>query len=164
MMGAVTAVLVLVVHKLGGCVFRAGNRAAARKRERLQQAGWRFSRTSRASVADAPAAVEPPPPRLPWRQRLRKWAHEASWGSLTAWVVNRIAFYALLWMFTAFGATFGEEDTYEMLTDWGISMGVAWFILEPFQILIIVIFTVCLTSGRGRKCGEKLTICFDVCG
>lgn len=166
MMGAFTAVLVLVVHKLGHRVFRAGNRAAARKRERLKKAGW-VSRTSRAStIADAPAAAAPwpPLPRLTWKEQLRMRAHEASRGSLAAWVINRTVFYVLLWMFTAFGATYGEEDTYEMLTEWGISMGAAWFVLEPFQILLIVIFTVCLTSGKGRKCADKMTICFDLCG
>lgn len=72
-----------------------------------------------------------------------------------AWAFNMALQLGCLWWFNAYGAFFGHEATVEMLIEWGASMSLSWFGLEPVKIALLVALVVWWRRRKARKAAEK---------
>jgi len=73
-----------------------------------------------------------------------------------AWFLNLFFFAGTVWVAIAYGRCYDIDMTHALLRDFLISVGVSWFVVEPAQIVLIVLFPCIFNSDWAQKCFQAL--------
>ena len=150
-------------------VFRWGNKGKRfKKRTREKKAAIKdlYGDSSAADAARKASLVE----GLSDAERMKlafKKAREAkkvkkSWREIRdimriciAWFIN-IAFYLVVTMIViTYAMMFGKEETKAWLMSWVLASGNAWLIMEPFEVLVLVMLPFLFENDTVQSCKEN---------
>lgn len=58
--------------------------------------------------------------------------------SATAWLINWAFYLVVNWIVITYAMMFGKEKTKGWLMSWILASGNAWVVMEPFEVLLLV--------------------------
>jgi len=76
-----------------------------------------------------------------------------------AWFLNETLYALSLWVAAGYGRFLTAKETKAALLDWIIGTSVAWFMIEPAQIVVITLLPCIFKSGASDKLQEWLSMC-----
>lgn len=92
------------------------------------------------------------------------WRSERSVGyrQSFAWTFNAFIYFLCALLSLSFGVKFGSDSTNEMITVWCIAMFQIYIIIEPIQILIVVLAPqLCDDSTAYGRCCLRARYCYN---
>jgi len=70
------------------------------------------------------------------KKTLRQWLDICRLA--TAWMINIMFYLLFLWFIITYAMLFGPEETKGWLLSWALGAGNAWGVVEPFEVLVLV--------------------------
>ena len=78
----------------------------------------------------------------------------------TAWTFNIAVYATCALLCLTYANKFGANSTNEMITVWILVLLQIYLIVEPLQILVVIVLPLlCERSERGSRCCKKLKAC-----